>query len=237
MGEIIQSDRSIIPACDMTSLEEFKSLVEQTHDVPGIGGYKIGKLLAYWNSLPVVVKAAREFTDKPLIVDDQKFGNDIPDLGDKIMKMVSEAGADAVILFPFAGPKTQEAWTKAAQKYELGVIVGGEMTHPEFLERDGGYLNNEAPDRIYDIAAYAGVTNFVVPGNKPKAIEYYRGILTAHKIDLVFYSPGFVKQGGKITDAAKAAGDKFHGIVGRAIYQAEDKKAAAMEMTSQLGGE
>jgi orotidine-5'-phosphate decarboxylase len=41
-------------------------------------------------------------------------------------------------------------------------------------------------------------------------------------------------QGGIITDVAKAAGNYWHTIVGRAIYGARDVRAAAKEMTSQL---
>jgi hypothetical protein len=36
-------------------------------------------------------------------------------------------------------------------------------------------------------------------------------------------------------DRAKAAGDRFHAIVGRGIYGAEDYTEAVALMTSQLG--
>jgi orotidine-5'-phosphate decarboxylase len=51
---------------------------------------------------------------------------------------------------------------------------------------------------------------------------------------LTFFAPGFVAQGGEITEAAKAAGKFWHAIVGRAIYEAEDIRKAAEEMTSKL---
>lgn len=50
----------------------------------------------------------------------------------------------------------------------------------------------------------------------------------------MFYSPGFVAQGGKIDDATKVAGTQWHAIVGRGIYQALDMRNAALEYTSQL---
>ena len=88
---------------------------------------------------------------------------------------------------------------------------------------------------MYRIAARAGVNNFVVPGNKPDVIKQVRDVVEAEGISPVFYAPGFVAQGGKIEAAAKVAGDRFHGIVGRGIYQAKDMHASAVEYASQLG--
>ena len=50
----------------------------------------------------------------------------------------------------------------------------------------------------------------------------------------MFYTPGFVAQGGKISDAARVAGDNWHAIVGRGIYKAKNKKQAALELTREL---
>jgi len=98
-----------------------------------------------------------------------------------------------------------------------------------------GYLRKSAPDDIYELAAKMGVTDFVVPGNKPDRITHYKGLIESCGVkEPVFYSPGLVAQGGEISEGAKAAGEKFHAIVGRGIYQAEDKKKAALEMTSKL---
>jgi orotidine-5'-phosphate decarboxylase len=231
---IIDYERSIIPACDVENIEELKKLVELTHDVKGIGGYKIGFFLALNHGLPRIVKTMRKFTDLPIIYDHQKAGTDIPEMGEKFAKVCKNAGVDAVILFPQAGPATEEAWIKACQEVNLEVLVGGEMTHPKFKSSEGGFIADEALDKIYINAAKLGVTNFVVPGNKVERIAHYKSILEPIVEDLTFFSPGFVEQGGKITEAAKAAGKSWHAIVGRAIYQAKDIRKAAEEMASQL---
>ncbi len=62
MNRIIDKDKSIVPACDMTNLRELEFLVQETYNIEGISGYKVGKLLAYWNSLPEVVKVIRNYT-------------------------------------------------------------------------------------------------------------------------------------------------------------------------------
>jgi len=232
--KIIGRDRSVIPACDVETLEQFEELVKQTADVDGIGGYKIGFELGLGSGLPAVVAAARKHTDKPIIYDHQKAGTDIPDTGKNYAKVMKRSGIDTVIFFPQAGPETERAWIYHALDNGLNVIVGGRMTHPAYAVSEGGFITDEGALEMYRIAARAGVNNFVVPGNKPEVIKQVRDVVEAEGVSPVFYAPGFVAQGGKIEAAAKAAGDRFHGIVGRGIYQAKDMHAAAVEHTSQI---
>lgn len=233
LGRIIQTDRSVIPACDVP-LSLFERIVKETGDIERIGGYKVGLFLGLDYGLPEVVKLAREYTDKPIIYDHQKAGTDIPALGEKFAGVCEKAGIDAVILFPQSGPETEEAWIKALQEKDLGVIVGGLMTHPRYVRSEGGYLADEAIMEMYTSAAELGVTDFVVPGNRPEDIKIIRESLEERGVTPTFYAPGFVAQGGVISDATKVAGDYWHAIVGRGIYRAEDIRTAALELTSKL---
>lgn len=132
---LIQASRSVIPACDVPTLEKVRDLVAATWDLPGIGGYKIGLELVIRYGLPAVVRAINEtikVSDHdpeppliPVIYDHQKGGNDIPELGKKFAEAVAEAGVDAVILFPFAGPTTLTKWVLACANAGLHVLVGG----------------------------------------------------------------------------------------------------------------
>ncbi len=232
--KIITRDRSVIPACDVETLEQFEELVKQTADIDGIGGYKIGSGLGLGFGLPAVVAAARKYTDKPIIYDHQKAGTDIPDTGRDYVRVMKKAGVDTVIFFPQAGPETERAWIHQALDNGLSVIVGGRMTHPAYSVSEGGFITDEGALDMYRIAARAGINNFVVPGNKPEVIKQVRDVVEAEGVSPVFYAPGFIAQGGKIEAAAKVAGDRFHGIVGRGIYKAKDMHAAAVEHTSQL---
>lgn len=231
---VIERDRSVIPACDVETLEQFEELVKQTCEVEGIGGYKIGFELGLGYGLPKVVQVARKHTDKPLIYDHQKAGTDIPDTGKNFAKVCKKAGLDAVILFPQAGPETERAWIYHALDNNLKVIVGGRMTHPAYAVSEGGFITDEGALEMYSTAARAGINNFVVPGNKPDVIKQVKELVEAEGVSPIFYAPGFIAQGGKIEDAAKVAGDRFHGIVGRGISQAKDIHAVALEHTSQL---
>ena len=231
--KIINRDRSVIPACDVATIEEFEKLVEATAPVEGIGGYKIGFELGYLG-LAKVVETARKHTDKPIIFDHQKAGTDIPDTGRNFARVMKDSGVDAVILFPQAGPETERAWIYHALDAGLKVIVGGRMTHPAYAVSEGGFITDEGALDMYRIAARAGVSNFVVPGNKIEVIKQVRDVVEAEGVIGKYMAPGFITQGGKIEDGARAAGDYCHAIVGRGITQAKDMKAAAIEHCSQL---
>lgn len=225
MGRIIEADRSIIPACDV-GLEQFKDIVRDTHESPAIGAYKLG-FTVLPNGLLAYVETARRYTEKPLIYDHQKAATDVPDTGSNFAASMRDCGIDAAILFPrdddFA---TQYRWTRELQDNGIGVIVGGELT---------SRLPTPATDRIYQYAVGQDVTNFVVPGNKPGRVEHYRQMMErSFKIEPTFFAPGFVAQGGKISDAGQAAGERWHAIVGRAITRAEDYQRAVEELASQL---
>jgi orotidine-5'-phosphate decarboxylase len=234
MGQIIEYRRSVVPSCDVKKLTDLKRLVEQTHDVEYIGGYKVGSILAIRYGLPQIVQTIRRITDIPIIYDHQKAMTDINDLGKDFVAVVKESGVDALIGFPQAGPVTEEAWIKACQDVELEVIIGGEMTHPKYKRSEGGYIADEKLDDLYLLGSKLGVNNFVVPGNKVERVVHYKKLLSSIK-SLTFFAPGFISQGGKITEVAQAISDiSWHAIIGRALYEAKDVKSAAKELTSQF---
>jgi len=233
MGKIIRVDKSIIPACDVP-LNTYEEIVRETADIERIGGYKIGFSLALKYGLPKIVEITRRYTDKPIIYDHQKAGTDIPDTGPMFMRVCKDAGIDAVILFPQAGPETEKVWIRSAFDHGLGVIVGGLMTHPKYIRSEGGYIRDEAIMEMYSLAAELGVTNFVVPGNKPEVIGRIKRMLEDKGVSPIFYAPGFVAQGGDISEVSKVIGNSWHAFVGRGIYQAKDVRQTVLELISKL---
>jgi len=228
---IIKLKKSIIPSCDVESLEKLDKLVKATCNVQGVGAYKIGFELVIPFGMEKIVKTIRKHTKLPIIYDHQKAGTDIPDMGLKFMNACK--GADAVILFPQAGPETEAAWIKAAQQAKMNIIVGGEMTHKGYLKNEGGFIDDNAPKQMYEIAASLGVADFVVPGNRPDKCREYNELIKKKISNPVYYSPGLITQGGLISDLAKKL-ESWHAIVGRAIYEADDMKKAAEEFVKSL---
>lgn len=231
---IIKRNKSIIVACDF-DIDLFEKVVKETADIENIGGYKIGFFLGLKHGLPKIAEVARKYTGKPLIYDHQKACTDIPATGDKFVKVCKDAGMDAIIYFPQSGPATQRAWIEAAQKQGIKVIVGGILSSSQFKRSEGGYIADEAIMEIFGIAAELGVNDYVVPGNKTEEIKKIREFLESKGVSPVLYAPGLIAQGGSLTEASEAAGEQWHAIVGRGIYQSKDIRKTALELSRELG--
>jgi orotidine-5'-phosphate decarboxylase len=232
----IEARRSIIPACDVTTLEDLAAIVRATADLEGIGGYKIGFSLALRFGLRAVVAEIRRIAPLPLIYDHQKAGTDVPDTGRLYARTCKACGVDYVILFPQAGLRTQAAWTEALLSEGLYPVIGGLMTHEGYLADEGGHIAFPSVLRIYEEAARAGVRDFVIPATRPDRMGEILSAIERHCPDPVLFSPGFIAQGGRWAPLAEAAGGRrLHAIVGRAIYRAEDMRRAAAELIAGLG--
>jgi orotidine-5'-phosphate decarboxylase len=211
--------RKVIPALDVTDLNQLKKLIKKIADVDFVYGYKVGFSLGLTHGLPKVVDVIKSISDKPVIYDHQKAATDIPDTGKLFARVMKDSGLDEVILFPQAGPATLEGWVKAMQDQHLKVIVGGIMTHPKFVVSEGGFITDESITKIYSMSHSMGVNAFVVPLTKP---EETHKLYCEAKLDeqCAFYSPGFGKQGG---DEAEFGFLKTHYlIIGRSLLEADN---------------
>jgi len=242
---LIGTDQSVIVAADVDSGNGFYDLCKATRDVAGIQAFKFGISLGLQGLRSMINVAKIHWGKRRLVTiyDHQKAGNDIPDMGKTFARTLADCDVDAAIIFPFTGPATQVAWTEALDAAGLTVIVGGIMTHQKFLQSEGGYIADDAPERIYRLAAKMGVRHFVVPGNKLDWVKKIKAILDDElgEGNYTLYAPGFITQGGDLSECGKVAGKKFHGIVGSGIYGKDrinteaEMRAAALACTSKLG--
>jgi len=228
---IIQAEKSIVWAADVMP-DKFKDIVQQLGNT-GLGAIKLGFQVGYGLGLEKAVDMVREVdSELPVIFDHQKAGNDIPDTGKNFARTMKLGNVDAAILFPFTGDDVEERWIQELQEQDINVIVGAEMTHEGIRSR----IRDIAFEDIFIQAFKYGVCDFVVPGNKPASVTHWRGLFDSElgegNYDL--YAPGFVAQGGEITEAGQVAGPRFHAIVGRGIHDAENPRSAVQEMISGL---
>jgi len=233
-GILFGRTTGVVPACDVVSLEAFKRLLDETSSVEGIVGYKLGCILTLTYGLPALVAAAKEITDLPLIYDHQKAATDIPDVAKGFAEVCARAGIGAAIIFPQAGPETGAAFAAALLERNLVPIVGGEMTHPKYLAKEGGFIRDEAPREMYELGAELGVTHFVIPGNRPESIERYSRTLSGIVASPKFLMPGIGRQGGDVSSAFRAAGpNSCYAIIGSGIYRAADVRKATERLCSE----
>ena len=235
------SSRGIIIAADVATLSDLRALVTMAATAPDVVAIKIGFTLALRHGLPAAVNVVNEVPHcmgrlpLPVIYDHQKAGTDIPQMGKPFCEACREAGAQAVIFFPQAGPKTLEGFVRAALECELVPVVGLVMSHAAYLQSEGGYITDDAPDSICRTAVSLGVTNYVLPATKPDLVtRFAKGPLNALKPATIMM-PGIGSQEGSLSRAFEAAGDhRRFAIIGSAIYASSDPKAALDAFSRQL---
>jgi orotidine-5'-phosphate decarboxylase len=217
----------LMPSLDQETLAPALAVARAIADHPFVSSFKVGFSLGLGEGLPTVVRALREFTDKPIVYDHQKAATDIPDTGSLFAKTMRRAGITEAILFPQAGPTTLSSWIKALHDEGIVPVVGAIMTHATYLQSEGGYLRDDFAAEVFARAAEVGVRKFVVPLTKPERIQILR-----FPDDAVFYSPGFGAQNGD--PHAFPAQQEHHLISGRALFAAKDPRAYVAETARAL---
>lgn len=237
MEKFTPYNKSLIFAADVDSIADLDFFAHQLRNIEGLSAIKIGFRMAFRRLDAAVDIIKQQCGDEMVIIyDHQKAGNDIPEMGKGFAQDLKSAGVDVAILFPFTGPRTQAVWTESCLNSGLQVMTGGIMTHLGFLVSEGGYIADDAPLRIYRLAAELGVRHFVVPGNKPDWVLRIRGLLVEILGDgnFTLSAPGFISQGGNISECGAVAGNFWHAIVGSAIYKASHPRQVAERLASQI---
>jgi orotidine-5'-phosphate decarboxylase len=229
-----RTKHGIIVALDAETVDDCKRTVEATTKVEGVVGYKLGMTTALRLGLAETVRQFRGYTDLPLLYDHQKAGPDVFDMAAKFAALCAEAKVDGLILFPLAGPRAVEGFVGESLKHGLLPLVGGDLPFPDYNLSGGGYVADDALERIIDKAVEAGANHFVVPGNTTAKLRHHSERLKSKLRAPVFVVPGIGPLGGKIGElVASANGCSVYGVVGRAVYGAPDQAVAARALVDE----
>ena len=212
----MKQESRLILALDITDFDKAMDIVSQTAEF--IDAIKVN----YPFVLACGMGAVKELAQKTNVICDFKVA-DIPNTNRLIVEQVRAAGASGVICQAFPGKDSVEACVKAADGMDVFVVT--EMSHPG-ADR---YLMPVAED-MAKLAVETGATGIIAPATRPEKVKQLREIVG----DLKILSPGVGAQGGSAADTIKAGADYI--IVGRAIYQAEDPKAAAKKLAEEIKG-
>jgi orotidine-5'-phosphate decarboxylase len=209
----MQKKNRIILALDVTSRADALRVVEAVKDY--VDAIKIGWPLI----LAVGPEIIGEIAKTKDVICDLKIA-DIPNTNRLIVEQAMKRGASAVIAHGFTGDDSVKACIDAAKGQ---VFVLTEMSHP-------GAKQFTAPvaDKLAALAKSVGARGIVAPATRPERVAELRKIVG----NLEIISPGVGAQGGKASDALKAGADYI--IVGRAIYEAPDPKAAAKALADEV---
>ena len=209
----MQKKTRIILALDVTSRADALRVVEAVKDY--VDAVKIGWPLI----LAVGPDIIGEIAKCKDVICDMKIA-DIPNTNRLIVEQAMKRGASAVIAHGFTGDDSVKACIDAAKGQ---VFVLTEMSHP-------GAKQFTAPvaDKLAALAKSVGARGIVAPATRPERVAELRKIVG----NLEIISPGVGAQGGRASDALKAGADYI--IVGRAIYEAPDPKAAAKALADEV---
>jgi len=216
---------NIIIAADV-SMGEYQVLLDVLGNEPGIFGVKIGFALALRATLQSIVHTTKLINpDLQIIYDHQKACTDVPFTGRLFADVMLEAKVDAAILFPLTGPATQKDWIDYLYSNCVTPIVGGAMTHIHFMQHEGGYIDVGAISHMYAVSARKGITQFVMPGNRPDLIYSLIDIVLNNGCsaeELCIYSPGIDSMSALMSAEAATRPYDFYPIIGRWIYSADN---------------
>src|SRR5580692_8380933 len=162
MAKKLKGDMGIVPALDIDSHEHLEQVVRETSKREGVAGYKLGLTSVLHFGLRESVRRLRDLTDLPIVYDHQKAG---PDMAKKYTALCKEADVDGLILFPVAGPTAVDQFVGEAIRADLTPFVGGEIPVPDYGVSGGGYMLDDALDRILARAAQNKCDHFVLPAH------------------------------------------------------------------------
>lgn len=236
MAKTFSGTMGIVPALDIDSPERLEFVVKATTNVPGIAGYKLGLTSVLRFGLKESMRRLRDLTDLPVLYDHQKAGPDMPDMAKKFSVMCAEAEVDGLILFPVAGPTAVDGFVGESIRAGITPVVGGEIPVPDYGVSGGGYLLDDALDRILARAAMNKADHFVLPAHDTQKIIRWSDWIAANVEDPVVFLTGFGPLGGTIETsfaAASACARRF-AIVGRLITGATDPAEVSASLYRQM---
>ncbi|MFX0139040.1 MAG: orotidine 5'-phosphate decarboxylase / HUMPS family protein [Candidatus Hodarchaeota archaeon] len=211
-------------------IQFMKKVLQEIYDLEKeIIAMKIGTILCWKNGIKNVIHEIRSQCDFPLIFDGQKSGTDIPAIIKKQVKIIAEADINGIIAAPQgSGFHSLNTFINSCNEYNLIPFVVAEMTHPGC----GDFLLKDASERIFEKSIKLGVTNFILPANKPDRLHFYRKIADKKNIKINIFSPGIGPQGGGPGTAINAGTDFV--IVGRSIYEANNPREKVIQIYDQI---
>jgi orotidine-5'-phosphate decarboxylase len=226
----------IVPALDLQTVDELRRVVRETCQVEGIVEYKLGLQAVLHIGLFQAVDAVRELTDLPIVYDHQKAGADMPDSAAGFAEICSHTDIEGLIIFPVAGPTAVREFVGNSLAHGLQPVVGGHIPVPDYGISGGGYMADDALERIIALAAETGASRFVLPANDPARIERTTKWLLDTVADPVLYLTGIGPLGGSITESFAAARGMpiRRAVIGRRICSADDPAAATAAFFQEM---
>ena len=200
--QFIDPKTHIIVALDTEDEKKAFNVMDQIYDQ--VDCIKLNYPLVLKEGLGIIERLKKRY-DLPIFADFKVA--DVPVTNSRIVKLVANAGADAIMVHGIVGPDGIEDILKADAN--IAIVIQTEFTHP------GGVLfTQRMADTLAELAKVTGCQAVQAPGNRPERIKKVKEIVGN---DLKIVCCGVGAQGGNYWEVLEAGGD--FPIIGRAIYE------------------
>lgn len=200
--KFIEPRSHIILALDTPDEKAAYRVMDQTYDL--VDCIKLNYPLVLKEGLGLISRLKVKY-NLPIFADFKVA--DVPVTNSRIVKLVAEAGADAIMVHGIVGPDGLENVLEADAN--ISIVVQTEFTHP-----GGIVFTQKLANSLAELAVQTGCQAVQAPGNRPERIKEIKNIV-GDKLKIVCCGVG--AQGGSYKKVLEAGGD--FPIIGRAIYQ------------------
>lgn len=166
MKKFIEPNSHIIVALDTQDLEEGFRVMDECYDL--VDCIKLNYPLVLKEGIGIIGKLKDRY-NLPIFCDFKIA--DVPVTNNRIIKIASDAGGDAIMIHGIVGPDgLEEAMNVADNKISL--VVQTEFTHP------GGLVYTQGiADSLVELAVQYGCQAVQAPGNRPDRIREVKKIV------------------------------------------------------------
>jgi orotidine-5'-phosphate decarboxylase len=228
-ADIALKDRLIV-ALDLPAVADAEALIARLGD--SVSFYKIGYQLAYAGGLPLAQQLAK--SGKKVFIDLK-----LHDIGNTVARGVeSVARLGATFLTVHGYPQTMHAAVDARKGSGLRILAVTVLTSYDDADLAAAGYDFTVPELVAERAAQArdiGVDGLVC------SAEEAANLRTIASAGMVLVTPGIRPAGAEkgdqkriMTPAAAIAAGADHLVVGRPIVGAQDPKAAAEAIVSEI---
>lgn len=207
-AEFFSPKNRLIVALDTPNEKRAFEVLEQCYDL--VDCVKLNYPLVLKEGIGIIGRIKNRY-NLPIFTDFKVA--DVPVTNDRIVKTVSEAGADAIMVHGIVGPDALESVKKAANG-NIAIVVQTELTNP------GGIIfTQKIADALVELAVAMECEAVQCPGNRPDRIRKVKDLV---KDDLKIVCCGVGVQGGTYKSVLESGGD--FAMIGRSIYDSENPR-------------
>lgn len=209
----------IIVALDTDNEDEGYKVMDEIYDL--VDCIKLNYPLVLKEGIRIISRLKKRY-NLPIFADFKVA--DVPVTNSRIVKLVANEGADAIMVHGIVGPDGLEDVLAADEK--ISIVVQTEFTHP-----GGVVFTQSLANTLAELAVETGCQAVQAPGNRPERIKEIKKIV-GDKLKIVCCGVG--AQGGSYQSVLEAGGD--FPIIGRAIYLAESPRDYLINVLNEKSG-